>query len=189
MPVELVRPFQDEELALDLDPGRAHRMVKPPAAGTPPRPVEQRRAPGRDHRHRGRRAEAGPQGGAGQRAGGAAQLLARVGGHDREAQAGRPLRHGRRPHRLGEHALLEGALGDARRLRAVADHERDDVGARARHVEPLPRQLLAQRVGVVAQALDPARLRLQHSSAASAAAAAAGGRAVDEATGRAALTR
>ena len=137
VPLEVRRRALDEVLALDLDAvlGQAargsRRRRRRTAPGAPGRPARG----GRASRRRG------PA-----RARGRAQLRPRVRGHDGEAQPRRALGHGRRPHRLRRRRP---ARAPPRRCRAacarVADHERDDVRARARHVEALARELLAQR--------------------------------------------
>ena len=110
----------------------------------------------------------------------------RVRGHHRQAQARGALGHGRRADRLGEDAALDRQLADPHRQRGVADDERHDLRRRARDVEALARELVAQRVGVGLQLARRARgCSASSSSAASAPATAGGGGAVEKMSGRA----
>ena len=111
--------------------------------------------------HARARPEPGPQGRAAQHDRRLAQFLALVRRHHGHADPRGAFRHGRRPDRLGEDALIERELDHARGRLGVADDDRDDVGRGAAHVEALAGQAVAQRLRVRAELRHAAGLLLQ----------------------------
>ena len=175
------------------------RAVTPPSAGAPRRrrrtPARARPPPGRSSapRRSGRSAVGRRPLRSAARArirAASRSSAARVRRHHREPQPRRAVGHRRRPDRLREDALLERRLADPHREVGVADDQRHDLRLRARDVEALARELVAQRRGVVGQPLDAARLLLRAARAPpSPPPRPAGGRPVEKISGRALLTR